>query len=524
MDIKNNRLSFRRTPVKISEGLGANTEITSAHLHNAFGINQPHMLNTGYARIFSSTSMYYDKPMIGMTEAKGNIKLLRNKIYRWRLSGDMHQKLRSVRNVVTDPRPGINHSIFEIVLDKPWFKRPDIIQGEDNQYRLRVESDKPVKLGPNAYKYEVQLVTNNPSEFFPTALLEENREFNKVSSAVADESNQDFGGFQFSTVFESEGKLGQFAVKFELTDKAARQAKHCADEGNYGDEIYGNYIQQMRIPFRSMQPDGTMRNWLSFMSMAEAEMHNRIYTDVENALILGRESDHIVSPEGYQITTGSGVREQIEAGNVLTHNGNLTLSQLNDWVTNILKDKKARGKAKIVFQTGIKFAEMFDQMVKEDASSFLTLDTHYIRKGDDTFRHMDYGSYFTSFKGFIVDINIIINPAYDNRWFQPRMHPVYTNYTVDSWRADILDFGSTEAQGASKTDPNISMVAERYCDYSIAYKGKWDPKSGLPITDGGYGLAGGVSGYSLFEEKSAGVMIADVSRCGVIKLALPSVY
>ena len=104
------------------------------------------------------------------------------------------------------------------------------------------------------------------------------------------------------------------------------------------------------------------------------------------------------------------------------------------------------------------------------------------------------------------------------------MHPVYTNYTVDSWRADILDFGSTEAQGASKTDPNISMVAERYCDYSIAHKGKWDPKSGLPITDGGYGLAGGVSGYSLFEEKSAGVMIADVSRCGVIKLALPSVY
>ena len=518
LSFNNAQVSFGRKPVKITPGLGVRGEVNSEHLHLAFGIDQPHLLNMGYAQVFSATDMYHGKPMVGMTEAKGNIKKLKSNIYRWRLSGDMNQKLRVTRVTCTDPRPGINNQEFEIVLDKPWFQVPDIIQGENNKYQLRVMSNEPREIGLNEYAYSVALVTNDPLQFFPATLLQEGREFMKVSSAVANESNQDFGGFQFATIFESEGQLGQFAVSFELTDKAARKAKQCADEGKYGDEQYGSFINQLRVPFMDTDANGNIQKWTNFMSMAEAKMHNRIYSDVEHALMLGRASNHLTSREGYQIMTGSGLREQLESSNLLEHNGNMTLSQLNDWFTAILKDKRDRNQCKIVLSCGIKFAEMFDRMVKADSSTFLTLDTHFIRKGED-YRHMDYGAYFASYKGFIVEVQVMLNPAYDNQWFQPAMHPVYTNYTIDSWRADILDFGSTGEQGKSG-DANISMVAEDYCDYHISHRGKWDPKSGLPITDGGYGLAGGVSGYSLFQEKSAGLMIADVSRCGAIVLSI----
>jgi hypothetical protein len=70
------------------------------------------------------------------------------------------------------------------------------------------------------------------------------------------------------------------------------------------------------------------------------------------------------------------------------------------------------------------------------------------------------------------------------------------------------------------------MVAEDLCDYNITYNGKYyahDGKSGLPITDGGLGNAGGVSGYSILREKNAGLMVADPTRCGSIYLA-PSAY
>lgn len=159
-------------------------------------------------------------------------------------------------------------------------------------------------------------------------------------------------------------------------------------------------------------------------------------------------------------------------------------------------------------------------MVKAESSSFMTLDTMFIRKGDD-YRHLDYGSYFASYKGFSVEISVMENPAYDSTYYSPGKHPVKNNVSIDSWRADILDFGYSKQQGTGTTTDNISMVAEEYCDYHISYNGKWtawDGKSGLPITDGGLGVAGGVSGYSIIREKSAGLMVADVTRCGSVYL------
>lgn len=332
-----------------------------------------------------------------MTEAKNNVKYLTNHIFRWRLTGDMNKKLISTRVATTDPRPGVNQQPFKIVLDKPWFSAPDVIQGQTNKYQLRVMNQEPYALGTNEYEYEVMLITKNPADFFPLELLQVGKEFTKVSTAVANESNPEYGGFQFATVFESEGQLGQFADKFELSDRAAKLAKHCADEGKFGDEDNGRWLNQWRIPFMSNE-NGEMKKWLSFTSMAEAELMNRIYTDVEHALNLGKASNHMVSPNGYQITTGSGLREQLESGNVLQHNGNMTLAQLDDWFTAILKDKRQRGEAKIVLSCGIQFAKMFDRMVKADSVTFLTLDTHYIRSGAD-YRHMDYGAYFAEYKG-----------------------------------------------------------------------------------------------------------------------------
>lgn len=115
------------------------------------------------------------------------------------------------------------------------------------------------------------------------------------------------------------------------------------------------------------------------------------------------------------------------------------------------------------------------------------------------------------------------NEAYDNVMLCPQTHPIKKNVPIDSWRGDILDFGYTKEQGTGGATDNISMVAEDYCDYHITYNGKYyahDGKSGLPITDGGLGQAGGVSGYTVVREKSAGLMIADVSRCGTTYLCI----
>lgn len=122
------------------------------------------------------------------------------------------------------------------------------------------------------------------------------------------------------------------------------------------------------------------------------------------------------------------------------------------------------------------------------------------------------------YRALDVDIAVTQNNAYDNHYYCPEKDPTNPAYTLSSSRADILDFGYAEEQGTGKTS-NISMVAESYLNYDITYKGKWtayDGASALPITDGSYGHAGGVSGFSHHKEKSAGLMIGDVSRCGAV--------
>jgi hypothetical protein len=530
VDFSNSKVRPKIKSTMLTEGLLATGEITGKHLHEAFGTDNLTNLNIGYAQIFAATDRYHGKPLVGMTEAKGKTKLIGSHGFRYELSGGAAQKARITKVINTDPYPGINNSTIDIVVDRPYFNISDVIQPEHNEYRLRVVtkdgSRAMRKLDHNEYQYTLQLTTNDPQRFLPRQFLEEGAEWCKVSSSVANEANQDFGGFQFYSIFQSEGQVQQHAVKVELSDKAARKAKKFADADFKGDSDLGRYADSIKNLWVGLGKDKLSKEPIArFMNLLDAEAFNRLYMDVENTLMFGQESNIMYSPEGHQIFTASGLREQLKSGWTLEHNGNLSLQELEDWFDSILKDKVSEGDQKIVLSAGREFRKMFDRMIKADSSSFLTLDTHFIRKGDG-YRHMDYGSYFASYRGFTVDIMVMENPAYDNLYYSPQRHPVKTNVPIDSWRADILDFGYSKQQGTGGTTDNISMIAEEYCDYHITYNGKWygayDGKSGMPITDGGLGQAGGVSGYSIIREKSAGLMVADVTRCGSIYLSVDS--
>lgn len=513
----------RKTTV-ITDGLQANGEIKGLHLHEAFGTDNLANLNMGYAQIFSATNRYYGKPLVGMTEAKGKVKMIDRQGFRWELSGGNDQKARITQVVNVDNKPGLNLQTFDIVVDKPWFNVSDVIIPQNNTQLCRVEPQPGTasrvhrQVGPNAYRYTLRYITDNASAFLDPQYIQLGQEWQKVSSAVATEDNIDAGGFQFYSIFETEGQVQQHAIKVAVSDKAARRAKQAADRGNFSDDQFGKYLRMLWVKYEDKVEGKPLAR---FMAVLDAEAFNELYQHCEHTLMFGKQSSSMVSPEGHQILTSSGLREQLESGWVLTHNGNITLEEMEDWFDSIIKDKISEGEQKIILSAGREFRKMFDRMVKADARSFVTVDTLFIRKGED-FRHLDYGSYFAHYKGFTVDISVMENPAYDNQMFCPQMHPIRTNVPIDSWRADILDFGYSKQQGTGTETDNISMVAETYCDYNISYNGKWygahDGKSGLPITDGGLGQAGGVSGYTIHREKSCGLMIADVTRCGTIYL------
>ncbi|GIU70136.1 MAG: hypothetical protein KatS3mg002_1372 [Candidatus Woesearchaeota archaeon] len=497
-------------PTTITEGWGGNS-VNSTHLIRTYGLDKPHDLSynaTNIAQLFSATDRYKDKPLIGMTEAKGKKIYLSSRQYTWKLIGHMKQAARVTSVVETSTEPGRNEQTFKIRLDKGWFDKPDIIQGQaaGNNFPLEVISKTRVGL---EWEYEVQLHGSDPNRSFPVAGLQINQEFYKVGTTVRDESNNEYGTMQFNSIFELRNQLGNVAEKIEFTDKALRIDK------NSGEVV--QKLKSWRVPFL----DNKGKKYYNFMPMAEAEVFENIYQDIEWALNFGRKGlkMDIVNNEGYVRTTGPGFRQQSEDGHVLTHNGNLTLSRLDEFLTSIYRGRKDATPAnrKIVLSTGEMGAKMFHEMVLSDATSFLTLNDSLYIDGKD-FRHLSYGVQFTHYRGSNgLDVTVMLDPSKDNPIYCPQTHPVITDACIDSWRMDIMDFGQT-AQSSGETGDNISMVCEKFADYYFTTAGKWDPKTGMPINDGSHGVSGGVSGYATYVEKSFGLMIRDISRCGVIKL------
>lgn len=514
----------------MKEAFYVNEVLDGRHIQQHFGTDDAALVSTQYTQIFTATDRYNGKLLLGMTEATGRAKEINSERFRWTLSGGNTEYPRVSKIVCTDAKPGLHNSTFDIVVDKPYFSVSDIIQPEDWRVRCLVvvpDGYSTRSLRPEAtggYRYTLRLITDDPNEFVNPRYIQVGHEWSQVSSAVPTERNMDGGGFNFYAVFESMGQTQQHAKKYALTDRACRKIKQAKERGARtcdvnGDGVSAKDYAAITTALWVERKDGKgVTHTYDWMSAFDMELMNRLHQDVENTLMFGRQSSNNYSAEGYQILTASGLREQIETGHVLPHNGTLDIATLENWFDSIMKHRIAEQNRNIVLACGYEFRKLFDRMIKEEARTFTTIDTLFIRKGED-FRNLHFGSYFSSYKGFTVDISVTENAAYDNRDFSRRTLPGRPDTPIDSMRADILDFASTSEQGTGLTTDNICMIYESYLNYNIRHSGKWDAKSLMPITDGGIGNTGAIADLSFHVEKNAALMVADPSRCGSIFFA-----
>lgn len=519
--------NLRRTRI-LKEGQITTEMLDGSHIQKYFGTNEVALVGTNFAQIFSASDKYHGKLLLGMTEAAGRCKEIMADRFRWTLSGGNKEYPRITKVVCTDPKPGFNNGTFDIIVDKPYFNVSDVIIPEDNRVRcLVVTPDGSASriIRPESgygYRYTIKLVTDDPTAFVNPQYLSVGHEWSAVGSLVANESNQDRTGFHFYSVFESQGQVAQHAVGYSLTDKALRKIKNAKQMGERTCDVYtegGNAVDYAKFTTALWVRDtqsNEVKPTFSWMSAFDAEMMNTLHQLKEDNLMFGRESSNNYSPEGYQILSSSGLREQLESGHVLPHNGTLDLPTMENWFDSIMLHRISEENSNIVLSCGYEFRKLFDKMIKEEAKSFTTIDTLYIRKGED-YRKLAFGAYFAQYLGFRVKISVVENPAYDNRDFSRKTLPTNPDRTIDSMRADILDFAYEGEQGTGMTTDNICMIYEADMNYHISHSGKWDAKSLTPITNGGTGIIGSaISGMSMHVEASSGLMVADVTRCGSI--------
>lgn len=473
--------------IKHYDGFGGNF-VDSQYLGRTYDTGKPHVFENTLMKIFSSRNRFFTaKHLIGMTGGKSyGTKEIETEIYRWYLQGAEEKVARSLgivdANVTT---PGLNNTPFKIKLDLDYYAEPDVLMPEDNDYHLEIIGE-GVTDGTGTV-YTVRIQGDDPTVFLPTSLLESGKEFKKVWTTVQSEYNEKFGTQQVPASFMLESQVSAFAQKFTVTDKAMRDQGRLAVEVLHTDPRTGKE-QILR----------------SFLPMYEAKMHDELYMSMEAQMTYGRKQTQ-PGHKGYWKKTGPGLREQLADSWIEYYNSTLTTDLLKEYLLDIFFSRVDEQDRKVTAMTGTLGSMMFHDMLASEASSFLTVDSHFIERKGSSPRHLSFGAQFTHYQGPEgIEVTLVKNPLYDSRKYNGRMHPQHTDFPIDSMRMTFLDFGTSGGEN------NIMMLkvkdTYRY-GYTVGTVGPNGPVQG--------GQAGAlIAGYEMFTEGTAGLWIKDVTRCG----------
>ena len=469
------------------EGFGGNF-VDSDLLATAYDAMQPHKFEQLMGQIFSASDRFSNKPLLGMTLAKGKYEEVDNEIYRWKLVSGAEKKLVVVENLEAgNATPGIAKSIFKVKLSEDWCAEPDVLFPENNNFPLEIVGE-PDPDG-DGYIYSMRIQTDDESLFLPPELLEEGREFTKVWTSIASEFNEIRGGQQTESIYELESQLGYFGQELTVTDKLMR------NQGRLG----------INVP---VIKGGKVATVEAFLPYYVAKMNDELYQSIEAQLMFGHKSTS-PGPKGYWKKTGPGLRQLLAEGWIEYYNGVLTETLLREYLMDIFVSRVSEDNRSVVAMTGTGGSLVFHDMLTNASSGFFQIDTNWIRVEQDSPRLLAFGAQFTRYQGPEgLDVTIIKNPMYDSFKYCPQPAPFNKKLPADSYRFTFLDFGKSDGMD------NISFVKEKQ-SYTYGYvPGTWTPTG--PVQGGA--TSSGIAGCYFFTTGSAGIWMKDVTRGGEIIL------
>jgi len=477
-----------RYVIKKYDGFGGSF-VDSDHLASTYDAGKPHVFEGIIGKIFSAQNRFANKPLMGMTQGVGNVKEVDNEVYRWRLEGAEEKSLRIIENVEAgNATPGINGETFKIKLDEGWCKEPDVLLGEDTEYPVEIIGEP--EFDGTGWVYLVRGQWDDPRTFFPVALLETGKEFVKAWTTTAQEFNDKFGTMQFGANFMLESQLSTFGQELVVTDRAYRE------QGRLG------------VP---LKVNGQMVE--KFIPVAELKMREELYMSMEYQMMHGKRTLKQSNDTKYVKRTGPGLREQLKDGHLLYHNGNLTVDTLKDYLLDIFFARKNKEQRKITIMTGTMGAIMFHDMMVAESDNTFTTAMHFVKSVSETPNHLKYGAQFTRYQGPEgIEVDLVLNPLYDDVKYSRRTHPDYPDRPIDSWRMTILDFGPAGENESGNPEGNIQMLKLKNFGRYGYVPGSVGPNG--PVKGGATMSA--KAGCQYFIEDSAGIWVKDTSRTGEI--------
>lgn len=527
----------RDTAIKLSEYKGFGGSYNDAISHaSMFRSYKPYNFGVKTAQLFSSSLKQdlVNKKFTYMTIASGNYHVLPGGTddYEWEVVGDADTDARVTELLVdASSQPGKDGQPFKIALDKDWFHEPVLLLSEDpNAPMLRIIGQ-PEMLDANSFAYEVELQTGDHNDWMPIELLEKDMLFTRVTTAVGDELNYEYGPDQYGQMVRLRSWTGQFANKIEFTDKfirteiACRKGKKAMPKGekySYGGRMYNDAVASGYVYQASLKEAGKnkMIEKGVFITKAEARLLERTEADREYMMEFGRlqKTEHRETSRPIKIAPGW--RQIVRDGHYWEHNGSLTLSDLSEYLTTIFFRRKGFMDRKIWIYSGEGGIEFLSRLIAEEASAFNYPNADFFvrnrKDGDGYHKHeLEFGAQFTKIQFYNgVEVCIAYDPIKDDDKLFKQKAPG-TNRPLESYAMDIFDFGSTDYKAEGAREENITMVMQDGVEEYYHVGNVYDIRTGA--TNDGSNTYGSNKEYGIYRTLAGSLCVWDVSRVGRIE-------
>lgn len=449
---------------------------------------KPHKVLGKMDQLFSASNYYSDNPLSSMLYGNKE-ETIGGTEWEWELKGANTRPLVVVENVepTAEVTPGKYKKTFRIKLDENWYLPGDVIHpGTSNKkYQCRIMDE--VQRHGEGWVYTVRLMSDDPNAFLPVQFIQPGQQWGKLY-AQYEEAAEQSGSTQFSLPISLRNKMSKIRKQYRITDYASTE------------------VLAVGVP------DSKGKLHQAWMKYAEVEYWQQWYREIERLAWYSRSTDTVMGGNGRPVRSGPGIQEQLEDSHIHRYN-TLTATLIEEYLMDIFYSRVKPGKGRqIKAFTGEYGMLQFHKAIQDwaDKSGFVKNIEEFTNKTSSEYHENARQAGFQYVKYSMANgsvLELVHNPLYDDREINFEIDPV-TGKPTESQRFTFLDFS-----GEGK-DSNVKMMNKKdgfAFTYIEGLYGPYGPKKGGTSAHSG-------SYYEMHVEKSCGVHIHDITKCGELIL------